>query len=343
MANIEYSNSPNVDTAFVVRDDGKKNRTLLVAPQDTSTLEYPENPNSTKGYVTVGGKKHRVVLVADVVGGGGGGVDENRVIVKSATIPEASADELGKFYCYSGTTNANYTHGYVYECVKSGETYTGTVSFEPATLSGTTVTCSGDDFAAFVATGSATPTEVVSGTMTYNYASSIWVLSGLDSNGNEIAHRQIYQSDYEDYGFTFTGTPVDGDVVTFTCSVEESGGIYTWARINLQPGSEHDLGFFDTVAELQAAHPTGNAGDFALIGATDTFWVWDTTTNAWIDSHKADAVTSVNGQTGAVTLGINDVAPTQTGFSGYVLGTDGFVAGWVEPTTITFRVWEAQE
>ena len=74
MASIEYSNSPNVETAFVLRDDGKKNRAVLMAPQDTSTLEYPVNPNSTKGYVTVDGKKHRVVLTADISGSGGGAV-----------------------------------------------------------------------------------------------------------------------------------------------------------------------------------------------------------------------------------------------------------------------------
>ena len=83
--------------------------------------------------------------------GGAGSIDEDRIIIKSAEIPAASEDELGKFYCYSGVTNQDFGHGYVYECV-------------------------------------------------------------------------------------------------------ESGGIYTWARINLQPGSEHDLGFFDTVAELQTAH-----------------------------------------------------------------------------------------
>lgn len=35
--------------------------------------------------------------------------------------------------------------------------------------------------------------------------------------------------------------------------------------------------------------------------------------------------------------------PDPTGHSGDVLGTDGFVAGWVTPTTITFRTWEAHE
>lgn len=74
MANtIEYADSPNVDTAFVVQEGGQKNRAVLTAPQDTTTLELPDNPNSTKGYVTIDGKKHKVILTADISGNGGGG------------------------------------------------------------------------------------------------------------------------------------------------------------------------------------------------------------------------------------------------------------------------------
>lgn len=70
MPTIQYPNHPNTDTAFVVQDDGTKNRALMTAPQDTSTLELPKNANSCKGYVTINGKKQRVVMTADVMGGG---------------------------------------------------------------------------------------------------------------------------------------------------------------------------------------------------------------------------------------------------------------------------------
>ena len=72
MPEIQYPTNPNSDTAFVVQDDGKKNRALMIAPQDISTLELPKNANSCKGYVTVDGKKQRVILTADISGNGGG-------------------------------------------------------------------------------------------------------------------------------------------------------------------------------------------------------------------------------------------------------------------------------
>ena len=108
-------------------------------------------------------------------------------------------------------------------------------------------------------------------------------------------------------------------------------------------GDQHNLGYYATPQALNESHPTAEAGDWAIVGSTDTVWIWDDDTSAWVDSDQKGQVTSVNGMTGDVTLDINDVAPTQTGHSGHVLGTDGFVAGWVEPTTITFRVWEAHE
>jgi hypothetical protein len=72
MPEIQYPKNPNSDTAFVVQEDGTKNRALMTAPQDTSSLELPTNSNSCKGYVTVDGKKQRVILTADIGGGGGG-------------------------------------------------------------------------------------------------------------------------------------------------------------------------------------------------------------------------------------------------------------------------------
>ena len=96
----------------------------------------------------------------------------------------------------------------------------------------------------------------------------------------------------------------------------------------------HNLGYYATQAALEEAHPTAEAGDWAIVGATDTVWIWDTDTSAWVDSDQKGQVTSVNNQTGAVTIGANDVLPSQTGYSGRVLGTDGFVAGWVKPEIV---------
>jgi hypothetical protein len=47
---------------------------------------------------------------------------------------------------------------------------------------------------------------------------------------------------------------------------------------------QHDKGWFATSVALIAAYPTGVAGDWAIVGTTDTIWIWDVDTTAWKDS-----------------------------------------------------------
>ena len=63
-------------------------------------------------------------------------------------------------------------------------------------------------------------------------------------------------------------------------------------------------GFFATTAELPLP---GQQGWYAIVGTTDTIWVWDVEGKAWIDSKATSAVTSVNGQSGIVMLDKEDI------------------------------------
>ena len=113
----------------------------------------------------------------------------------------------------------------------------------------------------------------------------------------------------------------------------------------------HNLGYYADLTALQTAHPTGTDGDYAILGSTDTIWVWDSGTSAWVDSDQKGQVTSVNNQTGAVTVqetlvsGMNiktinntsllgagdltiDSLPSQSGNTGKFLTTDGSSASW---------------
>lgn len=302
--------------------------------------------------------------------GGAGAIDDNKIIIKSEEIPTASADELGKFYCYSGETNSSFAHGYVYECVAGSTTYDDSVTFEPATLSGTVVTATAGALATLAATYIVGDiTTITNGTMTFDAAGELWVFVGKDTENNTVGHFQIYQQDYVDAGFTFTGTPQDGDVIAFTCSISESTS-YSWERIDLQPAAklgrylsgwncatglattnpqespyEYTTGDYFIVSAVAAAGGTNyrpNGSSYVIGQASTTVessvvtindtYLYDGTN--WMLLKTGSAVTSVNGQVGDVSLDINDVSPTQTGKSGYVLGTDGFVAGWVVPEKI---------
>lgn len=225
-----------------------------------------------------------------VVGAGGGGsVDYTKVVSKTKTMPVASADNLDIIYMYDGATDATYAHGYVYENVKTA-TYTDIVTFEPATLSGTVVTATAgalSNLCAQYITGDIT--SIVSGTLTYLQGDDLWLLTGKDSQNNTVGTFQIYTSDYESAGFTFTGTPVDGDVVAFTCTIEEVSATYAWNRIDVQP--------VPTAQEIGAAVKTNKTTTLTVAG--------------W--SNKAQTIT-VSGVTATNTI---FVAPAPTSASDY--------------------------
>ena len=171
-----------------------------------------------------------VVTVAQL--GEGAGLSK---VVHADTLPTASAVNEGQVYLYTGATDASYTHGYVYEC-QCTPVYTDTTIFTAATLSGTVVTATAGALSGLAGKYiHADVTKIVSGTLTYDLAGELWIFYGYDSSNTEVGHFQLYQQDYVDAGFTFTGTPQDGDVVAFTTSISVASITYSWARVDTQP------------------------------------------------------------------------------------------------------------
>lgn len=130
---------------------------------------------------------------------------------------------------------------------------------------------------------------------------------------------------------------------------EDTNNAEYWAQ-QAQSIANGQLGWFETEQALEAAHPTGQNGQWAIIGSTDTIWTWDSDTSAWVNSGStadlsnyytktqadaafataaqgalaASAVQSVNGKTGtAVTLNASDVgaAPAANGINTYTCTT----------------------
>lgn len=69
----------------------------------------------------------------------------------------------------------------------------------------------------------------------------------------------------------------------------------------------HFKGYFTSEAKLKESYPTGQVGDYAIVGATDTVWAWDDTTSKWLNTTEQGIVISVNGRTGEVVLTKTDV------------------------------------
>lgn len=71
---------------------------------------------------------------------------------------------------------------------------------------------------------------------------------------------------------------------TGTREGEETNNAKYYALL-AQQVAQGGVGYYETPEALRAAHPTGQAGNWAIVGSTDTIWVWDTDTDNWVDSH----------------------------------------------------------
>ena len=65
----------------------------------------------------------------------------------------------------------------------------------------------------------------------------------------------------------------------------------------------HFVGYKSDPSELPT---TGTAGDWAIVGTTDTVWVWDVESSAWTDTGAHSIVTSVFGRIGPVVAQAGD-------------------------------------
>lgn len=70
---------------------------------------------------------------------------------------------------------------------------------------------------------------------------------------------------------------------TGTRDGENTNNAQYWAG-QAQTIAQGALGWYESESALQSAHPTGQNGQWAIIGTTDTIWTWDSDTSAWVNS-----------------------------------------------------------
>ncbi len=108
-------------------------------------------------------------------------------------------------------------------------------------------------------------------------------------------------------------------------------------------GNPNDLGYFATPTALENAYPVGAPGYFAIVGSTNTIWVWDTGTMMWVDTGGgtggsgyqaplSGGLTGTNTWATAPNVIVVDGVPKQK------LQTDGITANWTGTTTTVLAI-----
>ncbi len=75
-------------------------------------------------------------------------------------------------------------------------------------------------------------------------------------------------------------TTLDNSVAAAAQSEEKAA---YWAN-QAQTIAQGALGWYQNADELRRVHPTGENGQWAIVGNTDTIWTWDSDTGDWINT-----------------------------------------------------------
>lgn len=95
----------------------------------------------------------------------------------------------------------------------------------------------------------------------------------VESVMSNIENADEYATQSKSWAIGGTGTRPDEDVNNAKYWAEQAASMVS--------GS---LGYFDTPELLEQAHPTGKNGDWAIIGSTNSMWIWDAETSSFIDT-----------------------------------------------------------
>ena len=200
---------------------------------------------------------------------------QNQIIVRSATIPTASASLVGKAYQYAGATNGQYTHNYIYECVAGETTYTGMIGFDPAKIAFDHTAGNLVDFFSEITPNFA---QITQGTMTYLQAGDLWAITAQNTNGDTVfSDYNLYTADLQNAGFVFINPSqdyTDGEVIDFITVFTPQSTSYEWVRVNVQPDHESQIIALQAdVDDIQAlipaqASPTNQLGDKNFINSS---------------------------------------------------------------------------
>ena len=314
MPTIKYPKNPNIDTAFVEQEDGTKNRALMIAPQDISTLELPNNPNSTKGYITVDGKKQRVILTADITGGGGGG----------SSLPDQTGHS-GEFLTTDGT-DASWSDKPLVNTA-TGTNGIGVV----ATTSGIrSVVIGGND------NGAGDDVIIGYGASVSNRFATDSVIIGKNSSASGGNNTVV--------GNNSTASAANAIVVGRNGKATGAGAFQFGAGTN---GDAHTVKFFingqnyklldsdGTIPADRLVHAINKYSTMPTAASTNEGWIVQftgTTDSTYTHGHLYECIS--DGQNPAtyswteVQLGGGSSLPSQTGHSGEFLTTDGTDASW---------------
>ena len=257
-------------SSFSIKVWGTKNETINIVVDGSLGLDsiiYGENlTNGTLVYLNADGKYYKADNTAESTS-----TTELRLILEDGLLDdEKLALSKGQYTTTSLTAGLEYVGT------------NGTITNSRPTLETETVR--------IVSTA-------INATTRYFDASKTWI-NGTASKINGVTIPTGEKDEFFDNLFTLINSSDQTRKIKFNLD-----GVPSGTTLSLESPTENGkialvsdiinnglyLGYFPTEADLIAFKPIGEPGNSAVIGTTDTIWVWDTDTLAWVDSGNSSS------------------------------------------------------
>lgn len=135
-------------------------------------------------------------------------------------------------------------------------------------------------------------------------------VENVGSNTNAIFNMTFPKGSKGDAATIQVGTIRSGDTPSVTNRGTSSEAIFDFTLPKGEKGETGQginiLGEYDTLSDLQSAHPKGNPGNAYMVGTTNPkdLYVWDVDNSRWANQGALQGVKGDKGDAGSITIGV---------------------------------------
>lgn len=135
-------------------------------------------------------------------------------------------------------------------------------------------------------------------------------VENVGSNTNAIFNMTFPKGNKGDAATIQVGTIRSGDTPSVTNRGTSSEAIFDFTLPKGEKGETGQginiLGEYDTLSDLQTAHPTGNPGNAYMVGTTNPkdLYIWDVDNSRWANQGALQGVKGDKGDAGSITIGV---------------------------------------
>ncbi|MBR5302822.1 MAG: hypothetical protein IKU38_08310 [Clostridia bacterium] len=158
-----------------------------------------------------------------------------------------------------------------------------------------------------------------------------------------VLERNTSDAVYDPEGLVPSMDALLAQIATIEAATKAANDAAAAANAAAQSANFVVIGHYDTLAQLQTAHPTGNRGDAWAIGTAEPYavYIWDVDAKAWKSIGQLQGAQGAQGPTGAAGRGVSSVILTGGDHSPGTMDT--YTMYFTDGMSVSFMVYNGAD